>query len=587
MVTAGGDGRENSGFGFFVGVAGDIVDAGFLIQLGNQPIAIGVVADGKGHILKQAIFVCLSGIHGSAILGGEYLGQIDGKAVNVSIVNQGVIVFAGGTLPGKHHFIFIAVVAVDERIIGVDFCGVGNAQGVVGITSVNCAVGIGCAAVDLIQTGLGDVHGHVPVVLRIGDRELAAFHIPGGGGVGAVLILEELQLYTGFLAVLHAFAEGVIEVVHGQSGCIGGDGGQGGNDLVFQSVAGGGGGVVGVAIGDAVGAAVLTGVSCGFPHGLFQGGNAGFILGVDHHIIVPALTAILGGRVFIAGDRGHGQGHEEGVDGAGNHFRHLGFHQQVQTYRQVRSRGAAVGIGEGHLRTTIGCDVGFQCVLDGGGVGSQGVCQGFVQSVGGVIVVGAVQLVGVVRIFIASGSVCQTNGGQQVSRGSLVEAIQYLGQIVVRVTVIGRLRKGHDIRNLQVGKANALDRVTVAGFAVAQVVGIGAAQDVFHIAFLDAGGGEGIDIPNAVLHSVRPVILENGERTVCIRINEIIRNRCHLHGRSGDGIGQAQNQRQAEGQCFHDVAFHFVVPFLYIDFVLSLASTRKNPVKAMAIQMGR
>src|SRR5699024_8731892 len=84
-------------------------------------------------------------------------------------------------------------------IIGVDFCGVGNAQGVVGVTSVNCAVGVGCAAVDLIQTSLGDVHSHVPVVLRIGDGEFAAFHVPGGGGVGAVLIFEELQLCTGLV----------------------------------------------------------------------------------------------------------------------------------------------------------------------------------------------------------------------------------------------------------------------------------------------------------------------------------------------------------------------------------------------------
>src|SRR5699024_925418 len=236
MSAARGHRGEDGGTLLIVGMSGDVVDAGFLIQLGNQPIAVGFVADGELHVLIQAVLRSQGRIHGGAVLSGEYFGQIDGKAVDVGVINQGVVVFAGGTLPGQHHFIFIAVVAVDERIIGVDFCGVGNAQGVVGVTSVNCAVGIGCAAVDLLQTSLGDVHSHVPVVLRIGDGEFAAFHVPGGGGVGAVLIFEELQLYTGFLAVLHAFAEGIVEAVHGQSGCFGGDGGQGGNDLVFQSV---------------------------------------------------------------------------------------------------------------------------------------------------------------------------------------------------------------------------------------------------------------------------------------------------------------------------------------------------------------
>ena len=176
-------------------------------------------------------------------------------------------------------------------------------------------------------------------IFAVGDGELAGILTPCGNFIGAGGIGEKRNGYTGILVIGQSFTEGIIEIVGGQSGCLRGDGGQGGNDLVFHGVACGTGSGVGEAVSDGSRAFVLAGVGLGFPDGFLQSGNAGFLLGVDDHIVVPCSTAILGSGIVIAGDGGHGQGNEEGIGGGSNHFGDLGFYQQIQTYGQIFSCG--------------------------------------------------------------------------------------------------------------------------------------------------------------------------------------------------------------------------------------------------------
>ena len=279
---------------------------------------------------------------------------------------------------------------------------------------------------------------------------------------------------------------------------------------------------MGKAVGNGAGAFILAGVLLGFPDSLFQGGDAGFVLGVNHHIIIPGVAALGRGGVFVTGNGGHGQADKEGIGGGSHHLGNGGFHAQIQANRQVPLNGLAVLIGLGHDNGTIlGGHVGFQSVLDGGGVGGQGSCQSLVQGFGGVIIIVLAELVGVVCIGVPASTISQADGGQQVSGLYLVEAVQNLGQVVVGVLVIGGFRKGNNVGYLQGGEFHALQSIAVGVLAVAQVVAGAAigialpdsvAQHIFHIAFTPAGGDEGILVPNTVLDGVGPVILKNRQR---------------------------------------------------------------------------
>ena len=273
------------------------------------------------------------------------------------------------------------------------------------------------------------------------------------------------------------------------------------------------------------------------------------------------MAAFGGRRIFIAGDGSHGQGDEEGIGGGSHHFRHLGFHQQVQTHRQIPDDGLAVFVGQRHGSTTGADHVGFQGILYGGSIGGERVGHCLVQSVRGVIVVAVAQLVGVVGVFIASGTVRQTDCFQQVSGLDFVEAVEHLGQIVVGMLVIGGLGEGHNISHPQIAEFHALDGIAVGVLAVAQrVVGLAVgialadrfAQDFFHIGFPPAGGDKGILIPHAVLHGVGEVKFPNSERAEGIFVDGSIRN---FGGKGGRSAAQAQHECQTQGNEFSEV-FH-------------------------------
>ena len=72
-----------------------------------------------------------------------------------------------------------------------------------------------------------------------------------------------------------------------------------------------------------------------FPEGFLQSWHAGFVLGIQGHIVDSPGAAICGiGTV----DGSHGQAHQEGICGGNYHFRNLGF------YHRYRPRGRSSAI---------------------------------------------------------------------------------------------------------------------------------------------------------------------------------------------------------------------------------------------------
>ena len=124
--------------------------------------------------------------------------------------------------------------------------------------------------------------------------------------------------------------------------------------------------------------------------------------------------------------------------------------------------------------------------------------------------------------------------------------------------VIGGLGKGHNVSNPQQSEFHTLQSVAIGGLTVAQGAAVAAAQDGFHIAFLPAGGGEGFIVPDAILHGVGPVVLEDGQRTVVFMVDGSIRNLGSGYGQNGR---EAHDQCQTQGDSLHKLVFHGDVSF--------------------------
>ena len=427
------------------------------------------------------------------------------------------------------------------------------------------------------------------IVAGVSNSEAAVILNPGSYLIGAVGIGEELKLYIlQRLVVGQANTDGVIEVYGGQAGCLGGDGGQSGNDLVFHHVASRTGSIVLEAVIDVVGAVVLAGVLVGLTDGLFQSGNTGLVLGVYDYIVIPEVATLGRSGLNITGNGGHGQGYEEGVGGAGNHFRHAILNDQVQANRQVALDGLTVVIGQVHVNGIgVVVHVGFQSILNDGGVLSQSSGHCLVQDIG-LVEPELVRIIlsqghrlcagpssHVISILIAVLTVGQTDCSQQFSSVSLVESVQQLGQVVVGMIVVGRLREGPGSCDVGDHITDALDGITVAGLAIAQGV-IGrivvitlancVAQDIFHVGLTPAGADERVFIPYAILHSVGPVVLPNSQGTISFHVDGSFGNFRRMHGRDA---GEQHSQSHAKGQnileLFHCQRFLSLMKILMVD----------------------
>ena len=257
----------------------------------------------------------------------------------MAIVFQRIIVVGVGALPSQLHLVGVAVIPVDHIGGRMDGAGIGDADGALRIAPVQAGGVINCGGViDLVQAGSGHGDGHSAGVLvrrAIRYGELPGRLIPLSDLLGAGSILEPLQFDV--LFVVHkAFAECIDKGVCSEGRGIGGDGGQGGDDLIVHHIPVRAGAGVGVAICDIVCSAVmLASVRFGFPQGLLQGGHIRLILGVDCDVVVPILAV----------DGRHRQGYEEGGCGLKHILGNVSFHHQIQAQIQAGSAGMTGFIG--------------------------------------------------------------------------------------------------------------------------------------------------------------------------------------------------------------------------------------------------
>ena len=144
----------------------------------------------------------------------------------------------------------------------------------------------------------------------------------------------------------------------------------------------------------------------------------------------------------------HGQGHKEGIHGAGDILRDAGFHYEIQALCQLVSRGLAGSVGFGH-GSAVGGHSLFHCVLDGGSVCGQLIGQSLVQGIGGEVVSGAVRGISI--------GVLEADGVQNSLHGSTFgKAVE---DNVLHIALVVICSIGGDVGQLQVGKLHALNGV--------------------------------------------------------------------------------------------------------------------------------
>ena len=245
------------------------------------------------------------------------LENVDTVGIHVAAILEGIKVGVVRSAPRQHDL--IGVVGISHLGIGGQGGSVSNTHGTVAITALH-AVGMhGGRLVDLRQASLSHPDGHNVLCIIIGNGELAGIFIPGGDLVSAASVLKELNDHI-VLVVANAPAQCVHIGVLAQSRCLGGDGGQGADNLVVHGISHGGGSGMLKAIGDiGQAASVLAGGVFVFADGLFEGGIAGLVLGIDGHIVVPCRTV----------NGGHGQGHEERIAGGGHVFGDASLHDEI------------------------------------------------------------------------------------------------------------------------------------------------------------------------------------------------------------------------------------------------------------------
>ena len=293
----------------------------------------------------------------------------------------------------------------------------------------------------------------------------------------------------------------------------------------------------------------FAGVVLILPQGLFQRGDAGQVLGIQGDVINPAGAAV-GGVGAVYGS--HGYGYQEGIGGGHDHFRNLGFHNQIQTQIQVFCLGLAVGIGQGHGSAAVCGDVGFQSIFYYGGIGFQSRRQSIDQHIGLIVILGFIQSI---RIGIAVLTVSQIQGFQKIRTLDLVNGIQNLYMAVGAAAIFG-LGELDNIRNLDIAELHALDGVAAVGFTVAQS-GFAAAQHIVDTGLIEHAGGHIGGIPNAVLFGIGQIILVDGQGAGSGSVNGGI---FQLGGGNGNGKTQQQGQGQHQGENlrhFFHIGFSF------------------------------
>ena len=439
----------------------------------------------------------------------------------MAAVLEGIKVGRVGALPSQHDLVWIVVIT--HLGVGGQGGSVGDTHGAVAVATLD-AVGINALRfVDLAQTGFDHADGHGVGGIIVTHGKFAGVLGPGGDLVGAASVLKELNDHI-VLVVANALRHGINISIFAERRRLGGNRGQGADDLIIHRVAHGGGGSVSVPIGDVSQAAVVLagGVLC-FTHGLLQRRVAGLVLGVNGDIVVPRRAV----------DGSHGQRYEERIAGGGDIFRDASLHHQIKPLLHIGSRGVSGGIGLRHSNTTV-FDRNFQSILHSGGIGSQRGGQLVVEHIAGEVVDA---IVGLVSVCVGQADGRQ-HGGAAIT---VVEAIQHTH---LTLTIQQFIVHG-DVGNTEVSKLHALDGVL--------------AQFINDSVVMQAGGNIGLHIPRAVVAGLGDVILVDAQGCFFAGVDGRL-GKCRCH--EADGHERRQNQ------CHYAMdLFHSVVSFLMLDFL--------------------
>ena len=179
---------------------------------------------------------------------------------------------------------------------------------------------------------------------------------------------------------------------------------------------------------------------------------------------------------------GHGNRYKERISGGDNHLGNLGFHQQIQAQIQIGSFRLAVRIGQGHCSAAVGSNIGFQSVLDSGGVGFQLGRQGIDQNVTLEVIFVGIQIV---SIGIPLFSAFQTQSLQEVGTLGFVNTIENF-HMAGSIPLCCRLGELNNISNPKIAELDSLNSIAVADFPITKIGLIGAAQNIVHAFFIIA-----------------------------------------------------------------------------------------------------
>ena len=518
-----------------------IVDALVFVQFRFDVVLIGIILHDEFNVGIVALGV------------GEELYQLYGVSENVRVVNQRVVVILRRTLPKHDNFIGITGIAVNNGIIRVHGGLVSDTDGAVGVTGVyHGGTGVNAlVGVDLVQTLSGHFNGHNGLILGgagIGHIEVALGLIPAIQQIGAGGVGEELNENI-VLVIAQTGRQRINKRQLAEVGTFAGNGGERGEDLVVDDVAVRSGSGAGIAIGDVVGGTLmLAGVVHIFPQTFGKGRNAGQVFRINGHIVEPTGTAIGG---IGAGNGTHRNAEEEGGAGGSDHFRTLGLGNDIKTQIQIVGLRLTVGIGQGHCGTAIIGNVGFQCVLNGGGIVLQSLCQSVNQDVALIVVFCVIQMV---CIGITISAIFQPQSSQQVCTNSLVDAIQNFN-MVIGSSIVGGLGVLNNVTDAQVCELDALHGITVANLAIAKISAViiiagtfGLAQSFVDVLVVYAGGDVG-GIPHTILFRVCKVVFIQSKAALGIEVNGCVGD---ISSMGGGDTGNDHHDRKAHGQNLFD-----------------------------------
>ena len=293
------------------------------------------------------------------------------------------------------------------------------------------------------------------------------------------------------------------------------------------------------------GAIVLTSILDVLTQGLFQRRDTRQVFRIEGYIVEPALTTIFG---IGAVHSGHRNRYKERIGGGDNHLGNLGFHQQIQAQIQIGSFRLTIGIGQRHCSAAVGSNIGFQSILDSGGVGFQLGRQGIDQNVTLEVIFVGIQMV---SIGIPLFSAFQPQSLQEVGALGFVNAIENF-HMAGSIPICCRLGELNNISNPKIAELDSLNSIAVADFPITKIGLIGAAQNIVHAFFIIAARGYVRTVPHTVPLGGAEVVFVDGQRALPIIMdNNILGRIAGFHSGSANRESQKQchRQNQSNGLC--------------------------------------